>query len=207
MTTVAINYYLTPISPWTYFGAARFRKIVENSGADVTVHLVDYGMIFPQTGGLPLPKRAPQRLAYRMTELKRFRDYLGIPLVPEPKHFPSQTRLGTYAIMAAIDLGGSMVGLHASESIMAGLWAEDKNMDDRKDVETVLDNISDFTGHNGSAILSHAGQNIEDFDAKIITDTEKAITENVFGAPSYVLNGEVFWGQDRLDLLSWRLGL
>ena len=45
----------------------------------------------------------------------------------------------------------------------------------------------------------------ENYDQKIASDTDQALADGVFGAPSYVMNGEVFWGQDRLDLLSWRL--
>ena len=207
MSNPHINYYFTPISPWAYLGAARFREILDAKKADVTIHLVDYGTIFPQSGGLPLPKRAPQRLAYRMAELKRFRDFLGIPLVLEPTHFPSQSRLGTYASMAAIDLGGSHAGLHASEAIMAGLWTKNMNMDSQEDVQNVLDQVQDTTGLSGRVILDHAQNMTDAYDEKIKTDTEKALSENIFGAPSYVLDGEVFWGQDRLDLLAWRLGL
>lgn len=207
MPAPQINYYLTPISPWAYLGAARFRHIVDSSKADVTIHVVDYGTIFPQSGGLPLPKRAPQRLAYRMAELRRFRDYLGLPLVLEPANFPSQTRLGAHAIMAAIDLGGSYAGLHASEAVMAGLWAEDNNMDDHEDVQNALNRAQDVIGHSGKAILDHAQNHADTYNEKITADTEKALAENVFGAPSYVVDGEVFWGQDRLDLLAWRLGV
>ena len=202
MSTKTIDYYLTPVSPWTYLGAERFRKIAEDAGCDVRVHLVDYGTIFPQSGGLPLPKRAPQRLAYRMSELKRFRDFLNIPLVPEPNFFPSKTRASTYAIMATIELNGHHTGLIASEAILAGLWAENLDMDDHDQITNQLNNA----GLDASAIMAYAAENIEKFDQKITDDTEKALANNVFGAPSYVVDGEVFWGQDRLDLLAWRLG-
>jgi len=50
-----------------------------------------------------------------------------------------------------------------------------------------------------------SGENLPDYDQKIVSDTNQALADGVFGAPSYVMNGEVFWGQDRLDLLAWRL--
>ncbi len=207
MAKKLINYYLTPVSPWTYLGAARFRKIAEAADADVNVHLVDYGTIFPQTGGLPLPKRAPERLAYRMADLKRFRDFLGIPLVAEPQYFPSKTRLSTYAIMAVIEHAGHYAGLHAAEAVLAGLWAEDKDMDSPQDLTTQLDSVTAETGMSAAEILTFAEENSAQYDAKITADTQQALAENVFGAPSYVVDGEVFWGQDRLDLLAWRLGI
>ena len=203
MSLKHIDYYLTPVSPWTYLGAERFRKIAEKAGCEVHVHLVDYGAIFPKTGGLPLPKRAPERLAYRMADLKRFRDYLNIPLIPEPQFFPSKTRASTYAIMATIEKHGDHAGLIASEAILAGLWAEDMDMDDHAQIISQLDKAA----LDGSALLEHGLAMAEAYDAKISSDTEKALADNVFGAPSYVVDGEVFWGQDRLDLLAWRLGV
>ena len=199
MTT--IDYYLTPVSPWTYLGAKRFRDIAEKHGAEVNVHVVDYGTIFPQTGGLPLPKRAPARLDYRMAELKRFRDFLGMPLNPTPDHFPSQTRLSTHAVMAATEMGGGTDGMKASEAVLAGLWADNLDMDDRGNIVKVLT----AAGLDGEALVARAESQTDAYNSKIDADTQKALDQGVFGAPSYVLNGEVFWGQDRLELLDWRL--
>ena len=186
-----------------YLGAERFRKIAEKAGCTVRVHLVDYGAIFPKTGGLPLPKRAPERLAYRMADLKRFRDFLNIPLIPEPQFFPSKTRASTYAIMATIEKHGDHAGLIASEAILAGLWSEDLDMDDHAQIISQLNKME----LDGATLHEHGLGKAEDYDAKISSDTEKALADNVFGAPSYVIDGEVFWGQDRLDLLAWRLGV
>lgn len=199
--TRTINYYLTPISPWAYLGAKRFRQIAQNHDATVNVKIVDYGTIFPKTGGLPLPKRAPERQAYRMMELKRHRDYLSLPLTLEPDHFPSQTRLTAYAVIAAVKTLGDHDAMIAAEAVLSGLWADNLNMDDPDQVATVLSNA----GLDGAALVSHATENQSDYDQIIADDTEAALKDGVFGAPSYVLDGEVFWGQDRLDLLAWRL--
>ena len=200
-TSIELDYYLTPVSPWTYLGARRFRNIVEKHNAVVNVRVVDYGVIFPQTGGLPLPKRAPARQAYRLKELARFRDFLSIPLIVEPAHFPSRTRLTAYTILAAVEQGGSRHGLIASEAVLKGLWAEEKDMDDHNAVIKTLENA----GLDGKTLVQMATSNSSIFDSRIAADTEKALDQGVFGAPSYVFDGEVFWGQDRLDLLSWRL--
>jgi len=199
--SIEIDYYLTPVSPWTYLGARRFRHIAEKHNAHVRLHVVDYGVIFPKTGGLPLPKRAPARQAYRLNELARFRDFLNIPLVVEPACFPSRTRLTAYTILAAVDLGGAGDGLIASEAVLQGLWAEEKDMDDPDAVTQTLN----AAGLNGAKLVEMASSDSTHFDSLIAKDTEKALEQGVFGAPSYVFDGEVFWGQDRLDLLSWRL--
>src|SRR5437868_14836813 len=86
---VTIDYYMSLTSPWTYLGSARFAEIAMRNGATVNVKPAKFGPISEQTGGLPLPKRSPQRRAYRMMELKRWREGRGVPLTLEPKHLPS----------------------------------------------------------------------------------------------------------------------
>ena len=66
-----IDYYYSHVSPWSYLGAERFCAIAANAGATIAFKPVDLSVIFPQSGGLPLGKRSPQRRTYRMTELKR----------------------------------------------------------------------------------------------------------------------------------------
>ena len=62
------------------------------AGARINVLPVDLGRVFPVSGGLPLAKRAPQRQAYRLVELKRFSEFLGRPLHLQPRYFPVGTR-------------------------------------------------------------------------------------------------------------------
>ena len=77
--TKLVDYYFSPTSPWTYLGHQRFAEIARRHGAGVNVKPVDYGRIFPVSGGLPLKQRAAQRQAYRFMELRRFREQLGVP--------------------------------------------------------------------------------------------------------------------------------
>jgi 2-hydroxychromene-2-carboxylate isomerase len=91
---VTIDYYMTLTSPWTYLGSAAFAEIAARNNATVNIKPCKFGPIFEQTGGLPLPKRSPQRRAYRMMELKRWREVLGIPINLEPKHFSLRRHRG-----------------------------------------------------------------------------------------------------------------
>ena len=83
--SVTVDYWFTPQSPWTYLGHERFARLLAQSGAGVRVLPVDYGRIFPASGGLPLPKRAPQRQAYRLVELARWSRHLGVPMNVQPR--------------------------------------------------------------------------------------------------------------------------
>ena len=85
-----VDYYLAPQSPWAYLGHQRFADIARAASARINVLPVDIGgTVFPVSGGLPLAQRAPQRQAYRLLELERFSDHLGMAL-PAPEILSSE---------------------------------------------------------------------------------------------------------------------
>jgi len=176
-----IDYYMTPGSPWTYLGHARLEAIAKKAGAQINVKPVDFGVIFPQSGGLPLPKRAPQRQAYRLVELKRWKEHLGVPIVIQPKHFPVDTTAAAHLIAAAPEAKRMAL----AGDLLAALWRDDRNLSDAALVQEI------------GAKHGVTGGDKAKFDAY----TQEAVGRNVFGAPSYVYRDEIFWGQDRLDFL------
>jgi 2-hydroxychromene-2-carboxylate isomerase len=194
-----IDYYLSPMSPWTYLGHDRFVAIARKHGASIEVKPVDYGRIFPASGGLPLAKRAPQRQKYRLVELQRWRDYLGVPLTIQPKHFPYDASAASLLILAAKRHAGGEAALHLAGAILRGCWVEERNMADEAELEAVL-----AVQGLDRALLAQSKEPV--YAAEYERLTQEAIERDVFGAPTYVYNGEPFWGQDRLELLNWRLG-
>jgi 2-hydroxychromene-2-carboxylate isomerase len=182
-----VDYYFTPTSPWTYLGHARFAELAKRHGAAVAVKPVDYGVIFPQSGGLPLAKRAPQRQAYRLSELARWREHLGVPLNIHPKFFPADPAQAACLICAAPeDKRLAMAG-----DFLRAVWAEEKNLAD----SGVLAEIAARHGVADAAGAIARGKAIYD------GNTQEAVARQVFGAPTYVYKDELFWGQDRLDFL------
>jgi 2-hydroxychromene-2-carboxylate isomerase len=186
-----IDYYFTPNSPWTYLGHARFVDVAKRHGASIEVKPVDFGKIFSVSGGLPLARRAPQRQAYRMMELKRWRQHLGVPLTLEPKYFPYDGSLASRLILAADGLDA----LRLAGAILKGCWAEERNMADEGD----LAEVARQQGLDADALLASAksAQAREKYESL----TEEAIALQVFGAPTYAYRKELFWGQDRLEFL------
>jgi len=196
-----IDYYLSPVSPWTYLASTRFRELAGRYNATVNLYLVDLGKVFPVSGGLPLPKRAPQRQAYRLQEMARFSSYLGQPLIAQPKHFPPSSSFAGPVMAAARASLPVIDALRATEAVMTRLWAHDEDIGD----SGVLAAALTLAGFDGEALVADANANMDDYVAAIATDTEQAIASDVFGAPTFIVDGEVFWGQDRLELLDWHL--
>lgn len=188
-----IDYYFTPASPWAYLGHQRFVDIAKRRGAHINVKPVDFGRIFPVSGGLPLAKRAPQRQSYRMMELKRWRAFLGIPLNLQPKFFPPDAAPASLLIIAADrkELGA----LALAGAIMRAVWAEDRNI---ADPET-LKMIAREQGRDAALLAATAAEP----ETKALFDayTQEAIDRGVFGAPTFAYGEELFWGQDRLEFV------
>jgi 2-hydroxychromene-2-carboxylate isomerase len=126
------QYFFACHSPWTYLGHERLIEMARKNGAQIEVRPFDLGKVFGVSGGLPLAKRAPQRQAYRLTELARWSEFLGIPLNPQPKFFPVSPELANKMVVAARLTNGVDVALELAGAIMRGLWAEEKNIGDEE---------------------------------------------------------------------------
>jgi 2-hydroxychromene-2-carboxylate isomerase len=194
-----IDYYLAPQSPWTYLGHERFVRIARDAGAAVNVLPVDLGgKIFPVSGGLPLAQRAPQRQAYRLVELARFRDYLGLPLNVKPRFFPVAGDEAAKLIIAVARADGADAAMKLTGAVLKAVWAQERDIADATTRAELLAECGLDAGRAEDAKASAV-------QAAYEANTQQAIAAGVFGSPSYVVQGEIFWGQDRLELLRWRL--
>jgi 2-hydroxychromene-2-carboxylate isomerase len=191
--TKLIEYYFTPVSPWTYLGHDRFLALAASVGATVEYKPTDYGKVFPVSGGLPLGKRAPQRQAYRLFEMKRWSSHLGLALNPHPKFFPVSADLAARVLVAA-DRSGADTG-RLLGAVTRAVWAEERDISD----PATLIALAESVGIDGRPLLAAADG--EAVRTAYEAHTEDAIAAQVFGAPTYVYRGEPFWGQDRLDFL------
>jgi 2-hydroxychromene-2-carboxylate isomerase len=188
-----VDYFFTPVSPWTYLGSARLDAIVRKHGVELRYKPCDFGRIFPVSGGLPVAQRAKQRQAYRLVELERWRDHLGIKLNLQPKHFPVPSDLAARTIIAAKQRGtdpGKLVN-----ALLRAVWAEERDISD----PATIASISGDCGLDGKALLEAADGAAA--RAEFTANTDEAIERQVFGAPSYIYAKKLYWGQDRLDFL------
>ena len=193
MASSDILYFYSLASPFSYLGHTRLIALSARHNIRVRFKPADMSVVFPKTGGLPVKQRSPQRQAYRLLELRRWREALGVPLNTEPKYFPVADQLAARTVIASEQMGGDVGAL--SFSIMRACWAEEKNIADRD----TLVAIADGAGLEGGILLDTADS--ESVKEEYVANTQEALNSGVFGVPSYLYKGELFWGQDRLEFL------
>ena len=190
-----LGYYFAPPSPYAYLGHARMVALAKQYNAQVDIRPCDVGKIFNVSGGLPLAKRAPQRQAYRLHELQRWSSFLGLPMNLQPKFFPVSGDAASQLIIATQLAHGTEMALALTGAIMAAVWAEEKNIADTATLAAIANQLD----LDGAALVKSS--ETHSIQAEYERNTENAIAANIFGAPWYVVDGEGYWGQDRLDFV------
>lgn len=193
-----IEYYFSFISLWSYIGSQRLKTLAQQHNAEIIYKPVDLLHIFSVSGGLPVKQRAPQRQAYRLLEMERWRKIREIPLVKFPKFYPADPSLAHRVLLAAIEEDGydSDAVQEFARKGLETVWA---NEGDIADPDTIR-RVADAAGLDGARLLKRA----ESEDGLVTKEkalTKEAEAERYFGAPVYVYKGEPFWGQDRIEML------
>ena len=188
-----IGYYLSVVSPWSYLGHRRFYDIARAHSAEILSLPIDSSIVFPKTGGLALKDRSLQRKRYRMQELRRWRSHLKLELNLEPKYFPTDPKLASCVVIAAIEAGHNVTEL--VYELMRAVWVREEDVSDPSVIKSAIERSEG----NVAELLSAANQ--LHVQSVFSENSERAVTKGVFGVPSYVVGEEVFWGQDRLEFL------
>src|SRR5882757_1258860 len=188
-----IDYYFSLQSPWAYIGHKPFRDLVTTYDLKVNhkpVLLVD---LFSETGGLPLMKRHPVRQRYRMVELQRWRDKRGLNFHLQPANWPFNARLADGVVIAALE--ADLDPEPYLQRAYPAVWEQQLNLAD----PATLVKLADDAGLPGEQLVERS--RTEAISAAYEQNRQDALNADVFGSPGYVLDGEVFWGQDRIELL------
>jgi 2-hydroxychromene-2-carboxylate isomerase len=192
-----IDYYMFTLSPFTYLAGDSLEKIAAKHGATINYKPFHLIQVFERTGGTAPKDRHISRQEYRAQELPRIAKMRGMEITQKPAFWPTNPAPSCYAIIAAQAAGGGDIG-GLCQSILRAIWVEDKDISDDAVVKAALVE----NGFDASLTESGMLQGAEEF----ARNTEHAVMANVFGAPTYVVNGQVFFGQDRLEYLDAYLG-
>ena len=191
-----IDYYLFPLSPFSYLAGLELEAIAQRHGATVAYKPVQLMRIFAVTGTPSPSERHVSRRRYREQDLTRLAAAKGMPLNLQPRHWPTNPVPASAAIIAAGEAGGGDMGALV-HGFLRAVWAEDRDIAEDATIRDILEQ-SGFDPAVADRGLLTAVETLE-------KNTDEALRRMVFGAPSYVVADEVFWGQDRLPLLDARL--
>lgn len=189
-----IDYYFSLQSPWAYIGHALFEDVAKTNDLKIDYKPVLLVELFSETGGLPLAKRHPARQRYRLIELQRWRDKRGLKFHLKPKSWPFNPRLADGTVLAAMEAGQNPEPF--MRRAYKAIWEDQLDLGDG----ATITKLADEAGLPGAKLVARAAS--DEIGAIYNKNRDEAIAGDVFGSPSYVLDGEVFWGQDRIELLA-----
>jgi 2-hydroxychromene-2-carboxylate isomerase len=190
-----ISCFYTLSSPWAYLGGPHLQDIVRRHRVRLVLKPFDFQSIVPRTGGVPIRTRPQPRRDYHRAELRRWRDHLGLPLNLEPRHYPMANptpdwnKFAGWMVIAAQQTGADAFQL--SHALLRALWAEEQDISD----PALRRRIADENGFDGEVLL--AAEMSEPVQAEYRANNRQAERLGVFGSPTVVIDGELFWGQDR----------
>ena len=197
--TIQLDCYYSLSSPWAYFAGPQLQDIVRRHKVKLVLKPYDFQAVVPKTGGVPIRTRPEPRRTYHDEELARWGQFLGMPIVTQPKHYPRYAaedkdwnKYAGWMVIAAQQRGLDAFVL--SHALLRALWAEERDTS-RPEVRIA---IADENGYDGKALhaLERAPATLAQFQAF----SDEAERLGVFGAPTFIIQGttERFWGQDRL---------
>lgn len=196
---IQVDCFYTLSSPWAYFGGPRLQDIVRRHRVQLVLKPFDFQAAVPLTGGIPLRTRPDARKTYHALELDRWRRHLGMPLNLEPRHYrhdgqpPDWNKRAGWMVIAAQQAG--LDAFRLSHALLRALWAEERDIAD----PATRVAVADENGLPGAAL--QAAERSEAVQAQYRAFSDEAVRLGVFGSPTLILDGERFWGQDRLDFL------
>ena len=196
---IEVSCFYSLSSPWAYFAGPTIQDIVRRHHVKLVLKPYDFQDVAPKTGGVPIRTRPEPRRSYHALELARWRKYLGMPLNLEPRHYPADgkpagwNKPAGWMVIAAQEAG--MDAARLSHALLRALWAEERDTSQ----PGVRRAIAAENGMDGDTLVS--AETSAPVQALYARFTEEAVAQGVFGAPTYLLNGERFWGQDRLGFL------
>lgn len=193
-----ILYFYSVVSPWSYLGIKRLKEISKKYSAQIIEKPIDLvGKVFVATGGTPVPQRHISRQNYRLLELKRWGEFLNIKINQKPKFFPPKDpHLPALFCLASIDMG---INMDFSSKVLEHLWVKENDISNIDTLKLIADDLK--ISFEELSKLASSDKIKKIYEA----NTQEAINMNIFGVPSYVYNNEIFWGQDRLELLEYSL--
>jgi 2-hydroxychromene-2-carboxylate isomerase len=193
-----IDYYYSVRSVYAYFGSKRIIALARRFGRTLRHCPIDLSRVVPAAGSLPFSQRSATLRDYQFgRELERWSEWLELPVIVDPVHHYGDRDLPSGLVLAAQQAGCDVDAL--SDAMLAALWRDDRDIADR----AVLADVAASVGIDAAPLLERALA--ADVQASFEASTLEAIRIGVLGSPTYVVDGECFYGQDRLMFVERQL--
>ena len=189
--TKIVEFFYDFGSPTVYLAATQLPRIAGSVGATIDWRPMLLGGVFKSTGNQS-PVVVPAKAAYMNDDLERFAKRYGVPFRFNP-HFP----INTLALMrgAVAYQADAVVSSTYREAIFTAIWVEARNLNEPDVIGQVLGDA----GLDPAELMNSIGeQTVKD---QLIANTEEAVNRGVFGAPTFFVGDQMFFGQDRLDFV------
>ena len=190
--TKTVEFFYDFGSPTVYLAATQLPDIAASVGATIDWRPMLLGGVFKSTGNQS-PVVVPAKAAYMNNDLKRFAKRYGVPFRFNP-HFP----INTLALMrgAVAYQDDVVVSSSYRDAIFMAIWVEARNLNEPDVIGQVLSDA----GLDPAELMNRIGQ--QTVKDQLIANTAEAVNRGVFGAPTFFVGEQMFFGQDRLDFVA-----
>lgn len=192
MTEKIIEYFYSAHSAYAYLGAPTLTRIAQETGWQVVHRPFDFWPVLDATGIPGFKQRSAAHVDYFFgRELRRWAQWRDLPMIRHrPTYHDNPLALANGMIIAARDPD------RLSFAILQAHWRDDADIADH---DTLL-RIADACGEDSTALLVAAtSPTVQDQHA---ANTAQAVARSVFGSPTYFVRGDMFYGQDRLEMVA-----
>ncbi|MDA1097534.1 MAG: 2-hydroxychromene-2-carboxylate isomerase [Proteobacteria bacterium] len=190
-----IEYFYSAHSVFAYLGSARFMEIAQAAGRAIVHRPIDLNQVVPAGGASSFRERSPKHRAYFFRrEIDRWSEERSAPVMEGyPAHHYNDMALCNGMVIAGVRQGHNVDQL--AHAMLRDHWLHDADLADRE----TLAGIAESVGLDPEAMLAAALS--DEIQAIYQANTDEAIERSVFGSPTYFVDGDMFYGQDRLEMV------
>jgi len=193
-----IKFYFVCVSPWAYMAMEDLKKISNKYNQEISFKPIDVLQTWKVTqAGKSLADRPKVLQEYRLIELARWSKWRKLEFNFSPKYHPVPYELSSAVVIASESLNCDTFII--TRALMRGCWEKEQDISNRESVMSILDSV----GVDVETIMRRAESDLT--RSVISNNTLEALSDGVWSVPSFVINGELFFGQDRLEMIDWYL--
>lgn len=191
-----IEYFYAAHSAYAYLGSAKLMEVATEAGATIIHRPNDLRKVVPAAGSTPTSERTKAHRDYFFgREIQRWSEHRNAPwLGRRPTHHDNDITLPNCFLIAAVEAGNNIDRL--AHALLEAHWRDDADLAD----SATLVKLAEGVGLDGESILATSGDAA--IAARYADYTQEAIDRSVFGSPTYFVDGDMFYGQDRLELVA-----